>query len=208
MVREISTDLLGKIPPNFDTEEAAKKHPIKYEDSLNTVLAQELLRFNALTGTVRSTLINVGKAIKGEVPLSLELEQVSLSLYNNAVPEAWHKRAYPSLKPLASWVLDFLARLKFIQDWIDNGAPPVFWISGFYFTQSFLTGAKQNFARKYVIAIDTIDFDFLVLSDESKYDLSKPAEDGVYVQGLFVEGCRWDEKKEALEEAMPKVLFT
>lgn len=39
VVREISTDLLGRIPPNFDTEEAAKKHPIKYEDSLNTVLA-------------------------------------------------------------------------------------------------------------------------------------------------------------------------
>lgn len=153
-------------------------------------------------------MINVGKAIKGEVPLSLELEEVSVSLFNNAVPEAWHKRAYPSLKPLASWVQDFFARLKFIQDWIDNGAPPIFWISGFYFTQSFLTGAKQNFARKYVIAIDTIDFDFEVLSDEAKYDLTKPAEDGVYIQGLFVEGCRWDEKKEALEESMPKVLFT
>lgn len=39
VVREISTDLLSRIPPNFDTEEAAKKHPIKYEESLNTVLA-------------------------------------------------------------------------------------------------------------------------------------------------------------------------
>lgn len=104
IVREISTDILSKIPNNFDTEDAAKKHPIKYDESLNTVLAQELLRFNALTGTVRSSLINVGKAIKGEVTLSLELEEVSVSLFNNAVPEAWHKRAYPSLKPLASWI--------------------------------------------------------------------------------------------------------
>lgn len=108
VVREISTDLLSKLPANFDCEDCSKKHPIKYEESLNTVLAQELLRFNALTSTVRSTLINVGKAIKGEVPLSLELEEVSMSLFTNAVPEAWHKRAYPSLKPLASWVLDFL----------------------------------------------------------------------------------------------------
>lgn len=108
VVRDISQDLLSKLPPNFDTEECSKKHPIKYEESLNTVLAQELLRFNALTSTVRSTLINVGKAIKGEVPLSLELEEVSMSLFTNAVPETWHKRAYPSLKPLASWILDFL----------------------------------------------------------------------------------------------------
>jgi len=71
-----------------------------------------------------------------------------------------------------------------------------------------LTGAKQNYARKYVIAIDTIDFNFEVISDETKYDLSKGPADGVYVNGLFVEGCRWDEKKEALEESMPKVLFT
>jgi len=95
-----------------------------------------------LLAVVRSSLVNVGKAIKGEVPLSLELEDVCNSLFTNQVPEVWHKRAYPSLKPLASWVLDFLERLRFMQSWIDDGAPPTFWISGFFFTQSFLTGAR------------------------------------------------------------------
>lgn len=95
-----------------------------------------------MLAVVRSSLVNVGKAIKGEVPLSLELEAVCNSLFSNQVPEVWHKRAYPSLKPLASWVLDFLERLRFMQSWIDDGAPPTFWISGFFFTQSFLTGAR------------------------------------------------------------------
>jgi dynein heavy chain len=50
---------------------------------MNTVLQQELLRYNKLTNVVISSLINVGKAIKGEVPLSLELEHVCTSLFNN-----------------------------------------------------------------------------------------------------------------------------
>jgi len=76
MIREIAEDLLKKVPKDFDVERASKLHPIKYEDSMNTVLQQELLRYNKLVQVVRTSLINVGKAIKGEVPLSLELETV------------------------------------------------------------------------------------------------------------------------------------
>lgn len=94
--------------------------------------------------------------------MSQELEEMSNSLFNNQVPNLWAKSAYPSLKPLAAWVTDLVLRMNFIQDWIDNGMPKVYWISGFFFPQAFLTGTLQNYARSKVISIDTITFGFEV----------------------------------------------
>lgn len=74
--------------------------------------------------------------------MSADLEETAASLFNNRIPPPWAKKAYPSLKPLASWVVDFLERLQFYQGWIDNGVPSQIWVSGLFFTQSFFTGSK------------------------------------------------------------------
>lgn len=119
-------------------------------------------RYNRLLQVITQTLRDMLKALKGLVVMSSQLELMAASLYNNAVPELWNAKAYPSLKPLSSWVMDLLQRLDFLQDWIKGGIPATFWISGFFFPQAFLTGTLQNFARKSIISIDTISFSFKV----------------------------------------------
>lgn len=123
------------------------------------------------------------------------------------VPELWASKAYPSLKPLSSWVNDLQERISFIQSWAQNGTPSVYWISGFFFPQAFLTGTIQNYARKNTFAIDTVSFGFEVMDQHDAASTSGP-EDGCYIKGLFLEGARWDSEQHVLAESRPKELFT
>jgi dynein heavy chain len=206
VVDELAADILSKVPEPFDLEMAREKYPVTYEESMNTVLVQELTRFNGLLVVLRQSLFDVRKAMKGLVVMSAELEQVFHAMSDGRVPGMWAAVAYPSLKPLGTWVADLVQRLVFLQKWLDSGSPASFWISGFFFTQSFLTGTLQNFARRQLIPIDMLSFDYDVQA--VGFEPEKPPPDGVYIYGLFIEGCRWDASKATLAESEPKQLFT
>ncbi|CUG87356.1 dynein heavy chain, putative [Bodo saltans] len=178
IVSDLAVAILQKVRPPFDMAAFQKRFPTKYEDSMNTVVVQEAIRFNKLVNVVRNTLeaiplavkglVVMSKeleevykaAVKGLVVMSKELEEVYKAMLINTVPTMWADRAYPSLKPLAAWVSDLVQRLQMIERWFDLGHPKTYWISGFFFPQAFLTGILQNYARKQQISIDTISYGF------------------------------------------------
>ncbi|TSM04870.1 Dynein heavy chain 7, axonemal [Bagarius yarrelli] len=140
---DIASDILSKLPENFNIEAALAKFPVRYEESMNTVLVQEMERYNNLCKTVSVSLQNLLKAIKGLVVMDAELEAIASSLLVGKVPEKWAKRSYPSLKPLGSYVTDLLARLKFLRvmpfDTSDTSPE-----DGVYIHGLFLDGARWD----------------------------------------------------------------
>lgn len=126
--------------------------------SFTTVLIQEVEKFNRMLKVMEISLQDIDKAIHGFIVMSEVLDGMYLSLQNNQVPANWAKVAYPSLKPLASWYSDLKERIAFMDDWLMNGTPRSFWISGLFFPQGFLTGTLQTHSRQYRIPIDKLSF--------------------------------------------------
>ncbi|XP_032581827.1 dynein heavy chain 6, axonemal [Drosophila sechellia] len=194
--------------------------------SLTIVLVQEIDRFNIALGIIHDSLVNLSKAIKGLVVMSEELENVFKALLSNQVPASWAKRSFLSIKPLPSYISDFQRRIDFIQQWAENGAPRSYWISGFFFPQSFLTGVLQTYARRRVLPIDSLKIDFDVferelvqqdffemhtnnMSDQKLYGNLPECTDAVInVHGIFIEAARWDLSKGGLCDANFGELFS
>mmetsp|Transcript_25185 Transcript_25185/g.84603 ORF Transcript_25185/g.84603 Transcript_25185/m.84603 type:complete len:2627 (-) Transcript_25185:45-7925(-) len=207
---EASADIAGRLPKQFDIERALIDFPVTYDESMNTVLTQELLRFNNLTEIIKDRLREVQRALKGLVVMSGELEEMGNAMVAGKVPEMWSAAAYPSRKPMGSWVADLLDRLAFLRGWVDaHASPAVFWISGFFFTQAFITGTLQNYARKHKLPIDTVAFDqsLLTPTEEKAAVLAKP-DDGAVCHGLFFEGARFCADSHCVVESRPRELFT
>lgn len=53
----------------FDIEGIRMQYPVRYDESMNTVLTQELIRFNNLSITITKSLAELQRAIK--VPYNL-----------------------------------------------------------------------------------------------------------------------------------------
>lgn len=77
--------LLAQLPAQFDIEAIQASYPTTYQDSMNTVLVQEAIRYNALLDVLDSSLHSTLKALEGIVVMSPDLEKVANSLYDNQV---------------------------------------------------------------------------------------------------------------------------
>jgi len=85
-----------------------QKYPVRYDESMNTVLRQELIRYNRLTSVVRKSISDIRKAIKGLVVMSTDLVPAAVGRTRTAgcLLAVWvllhaelSDRCHPELRP-------------------------------------------------------------------------------------------------------------
>lgn len=200
--KTMTEEILTKIREPFKIKEVEALYPFTYEESMNSVLIQELARYNKLIEVIRSSLHTLLKTLDGKYVTTAEIEALKASILSNTIPERWRKASYMSRKSLLAYVSDLQLRTNMLDEWISNGKPSVFWISGFFFTQSFLTGIKQNFARSFKYPIDQVDFRFEILKyADAERAQKEPPKHGCFLQGLFLEGASWNDETGVLMES-------
>jgi dynein heavy chain len=173
---------------------------------LEVVLFQEMERYEELVKRMVGNLKDLKRALKGEIGMSQSLDELGTSLFNGQLPSIWAKLAPATQKPLGSWVDHFLRRHKQYFDWNTKGDPAVFWLSGLHIPESLLSALVQASCRRRGWALDKSTLFTKLAKTEDPAQVSHLL-DGTYVQGIYLEGARWDSEAGCLERQHPKQLI-
>jgi dynein heavy chain len=156
---------------------------------------------------IKRALTELDMGLAGELTISEGRDKLMLSLSVSKVPETRERLTYTVLKPVNPWFKDLLDRHKQLVDWSSElTLPNSVWLPGLFNPSSFLTAVAQSAARKNGWPLDQTTLTVEV-TKKHEYEIDAPPRDGAYVHGLFLEGCRWDQKANSLNEAFLKELY-
>ncbi|NXC37428.1 DYH10 protein, partial [Campylorhamphus procurvoides] len=146
-IANIAKDIENKLPQVFDLDQIRKAFGTNISPT-TVVLLQELERFNKLIVRMAKSLAELQRALAGEVGMSSELDDVAQALFNGQIPGIWRRLAPDTLKTLGNWIIFFQDRYNQYSSWVNEGEPPVMWLSGLHIPESYLTALVQATCRK------------------------------------------------------------
>jgi dynein heavy chain len=171
------------------------------------VLLQEIARFEILVKKMYAQLGDLRKAIKGEIGMSQALDELGTALFNGQLPGAWVKSCPQTQKPLGSWMDHLMRRYGQYDKWCKGEEPKVFWFSGLHIPESLLSAIVQTSSRRRGWALDKSTLYTKVTKLTEASSVKEKLLDGAYMEGMYIEGGRWDMNNSCLARQFPKQLI-
>ncbi|KAK6624941.1 hypothetical protein RUM44_011805 [Polyplax serrata] len=204
-IDNVCKDIISKIPPTYDIPKIRKQFEMSLTPTI-IVLLQEVERFNKLLVMMNRTLTQLRKALAGEIGMDAVLDNVATSLFNGQLPTAWRKLIPATRKSLGSWMDHYQKRISQYTAWSLQGDPVVMWLSGLHIPESYLTALVQMACRKNGWPLDRSTLYTAVTKYKNHDEVEDRPDQGCYIEGLYLEGARWDTETGALQRSLPKVL--
>merc|ERR1711935_614179 len=96
----------------------------------------------------RKTLRDLKLAIAGTVIMTADLSDALDCIFTARVPALWSKYSWIS-PSMGIWFGNLCNRSAELSNWLGNGRPRSFWLTGFFNAQGFLTAVQQEVTRKH-----------------------------------------------------------
>lgn len=100
-----------------------------------------------------------------------------------------------------------MRRHKQYKDWDEIEEPKCIWLSGLHIPESYLTALVQQTCRSKGWALDKSTLYTVVLKERDPATITKRIDHGTYIQGMYIEGARWNTDKDCLDYQRPKELI-
>jgi len=207
VLRAKVADILEKIPELHNLAELSERLE---EDRTpqQHVFYQECERMNALISVVKATLQELELGLKGALSITANMQLLSNELFMDKLPTAWTTESFLSMRPLPSWIDNFLSRNQQLLDWIpEMTTPKVTLISHFFNPMSFLTAIMQSMSMNFSYDLDQMALVVDVLKKAADQIDTAAREGGSHVYGMAMEGARWDIPSSSIEESKMKELY-
>jgi len=190
-------DYQQQLPPKITLMERTAE---KIKDPLFRFFEREIREGAKLLNHVRKDLQDVTAVCEGNLKLSNYLRGIMQNLSKGVIPKEWLKYHVPESTSLSLWFVDFINRIKQLQEIskMTNFSQRNIWVGGLFSPEAFMTATRQVVAQANSWALETLTLDVSV----SDKPIQPTAKDHTFVViGLTLEGTSFEFSKGELGAA-------
>jgi len=208
-VRSAVEDMLERLPEEFNMIDMESR--IVDKNPYVVCALQESIRMNGMITFIRRSLEELTLGLDGALNMSDAMEAVNRGVITNKVPPAWMLQMSTRVQEvftMTRW-FNYLCEMHVqLMEWTEGTIirPKSVWLPGLLNAKAFVTAVQQVYARKYQLPLDVMKFMTEVTELHTPENIKESMDEGSYIHGVTLEGCRWDMKEGMLRDSVPKEL--